>query len=232
METMAAQDQPCSFGDLPQRTSNGRPEAFRPGLLFAIFIQIILVACSSVAQPKSEHIRFVKGEAIRDFVPDGWVWIGDHDSGGLREPMNYYSPADQVGEDWNEQIILALPNFSGTPSEVIDEAIYRSFQHKCERYKVEAIEETTRNGYSTATKLVYCGENRFSSIKKGSVGINVALNSKSVPCLLFRQMRFDSFNIDNPPISVAMKSELLNWAKRIYMCNARDPAHPCPKIKW
>ena len=160
------------------------------------------------------------------------MWVGDHNHEGVREPTNYYSPADQVGDNWNEQMMFVLPKLSGAPAEVIDTIGHLSFEQKCERYKVEAIEETTRNGYPIAIKFIYCSKNRLSSSGKGSVGIIEVINATSGPCVLFRQILFDPFDVNNPPLSAEKKTELLDWAKRIYMCNARDPAHPCPKIKW
>jgi hypothetical protein len=205
-------------------------------LLTALSMQIALQACSVAGQQKPEHRIYVKaGGALLDFVPDGWYWSNNRSFEATRMPTNYYFPAGQDWETWEELLTVIQPKQrkgSGAPAETIDEDIRIDYAPGCESLKVEAIDETTRNNYPMATKLMYCSRDRRSPRGKGGIGIFKAINTMSGPVIVLRQLRLDPFDVNAPPLSAEKRAELLNWANRISMCNAHDPARPCPPVKW
>jgi hypothetical protein len=200
------------------------------GFLIGLSTLITMQACIVAATQKPVFKMIAKREAIVDHLPDGWSWDRYNSFESIHR-SSHFLPDGQDQDHWQEQITVVQPKLSGTPAENIDTMDHLAFGHLCEGYKVEEIEATTRNGYPTATKLMYCGRDRRSEMGKGGVAIYKAINAKSGPYVIVRQVRLDAFDVNNQPLSSEKKSELLNWAKGIHMCDSGDPTQQCPPDK-
>jgi len=186
----------------------------------SVLVVLILVAvqgCSSAVPQKTEHRFYVQGEAVLDFAPEGWKSAGDRSGEQLRNPNSFFLPGAQDRESWKEMITISQPRLSGDPSETVD-TMLNAFKESCEGYKVVQIDQSVQNNYSTVTKLMFCGKSRRSPVGKGGVGIVKAFSTNSGPVVLLRQLRLDPYDVQNLPLSSQKSTELLEWAKGVYMC--------------
>ena len=199
-------------------------------LLICFGTAIMLGACSLAAaqRPKYEP-KVIKPEAIINYLPDGWSWHHTRNATTVRGPTNVFLPDGQDYGNWKELISIIQPTMGGSPTEVIG-PFSAAFEQDCDGFKVEPIEEVTRNGYPTATKINYCGKGHSGS-GKGGVAIHKAIITKSGAYVISRQLRLDPFDVNKPSLRPERKTELLNWAKGVYMCDTREPTHPCPPEK-
>ena len=215
-----------SLTQLRQGTGN----AYVLCLLVCFGMEITLGACSLAAEQKPTYQpKVIKPEAIINYLPDGWSWVHTRSAATVRSPTNLFLPNGHDYGNWKELISIIQPMLGGSPAEVIG-PFSAAFEQDCDGFKVEPIEEVTGNGYPTATKINYCGKGHSGS-GKGGVAIHKAIITKSGAYVISRQLRLDPFDVNKPLLPPEKKTELLNWAKGIYMCDTREPTHPCPPEK-
>lgn len=182
----------------------------------------------ALAVPAAAWSQFSGASSSEKFVvplPPGWKLGYSVSRPGLE--MLEYVPRGQSVEAWRDMITSQVfPDLGNVPLEGYLERIAMAARPLCEGLSVTPVATGTVNGYPAASMTQFCP--RYSQTGKGEITLFKVIQGRSGLYVAQRAWRGRPFTRDGIPVPMDTYADWTNFLDQVSLCDARDPAHPCP----
>ncbi|HLI14112.1 MAG TPA: hypothetical protein VKY65_21170 [Alphaproteobacteria bacterium] len=173
------------------------------------------------------------GERLVLPVPKGWKSITDEtrQQGQVRVSIKEMVPDGQSAEKWQDRISASSwHGLSRQPLQTSFDMIKSVVDENCEKPAYGKEHEGMERGYPTGLQLIVCAKT-----KRGNYGeafIYKTINGKDDLYQIQISWRLPAAqDPDHVALTKQMVDEGTRYLKTVYVCDTRDPQHPCPKGK-
>jgi len=164
----------------------------------------------------------------RLLIPEmpGWKVIDTHNDSVA--DVTELIPAAETAETWTRRFTVQA--FRGSPmsaSAFLDGLVART-DEVCDGIKAEPVRPIVVPGAEAARRAIGCG--RYKGDGKGSYTLFTAVRGARALYVLSRAWRGEPYRVAGPlPVPAGELAEWAATADAVRLCDADDPARPCPK---
>jgi hypothetical protein len=164
-------------------------------------------------------------------LPNGWK-VATNRSNRQGFTIQEFIPASQTLADWSEMVtVLIYRGAGGAPLARFFEFQENVYRNGCESPPlVGKRQELIENGYTGGAQILACAKTKRWG--KAEAMIYKTIKGKDAAYQVQRAWRLPAS--DNPN-RIGITKEMLaagtDYLRQVYVCDTRDPSHPCPKVK-